>query len=219
MNAPFDPASLAGEKFSIGQPVSRKEDPVLLRGEGRYTDDLNRPDQLFAVMVRSRVAHGDIRAIDLEAALEMPGIRAVVTATELDRAGIGNMPAAAGKHRDGTPTPRPPQRPLATNRVRYVGEPIAMVIADTVKLAKDAAETVYGDIDPLPAVTTAGAAATPRRRGMSVWISISAIAKRSPRLLPGPPTSHDCPYATTASAFVQWHRVTRSVNTTLSLIV
>jgi aerobic carbon-monoxide dehydrogenase large subunit len=161
MNAPFDPASLAGEKFAIGQPVSRKEDPVLLRGEGRYTDDLNRPDQLFAVMIRSRVAHGEIRAIELEAALEMPGVRAVVTAAELDRAGIGNMPAAAGKHRDGTPTARPPQRPLATNRVRYVGEPIAMVIADTVKLAKDAAETVYVDIDALPAVTTAGAAAAP----------------------------------------------------------
>ena len=66
-----------------------------------------------------------------------------------------NMPAAAAKHRDGSPTPRPPQRPLATDRVRYVGEPIAMVVAETGKQAKDAAEIVFVDIDPLPAVTTA----------------------------------------------------------------
>src|SRR6185503_6574014 len=93
------------EKFAIGQPVSRKEDPVLLRGEGRYTDDLNRPNQLFAVMVRSRVAHGEIRGVEADAVREMPGVRAVITAHELDLAGIGNMPAASGKHRDGTATP------------------------------------------------------------------------------------------------------------------
>jgi aerobic carbon-monoxide dehydrogenase large subunit len=159
MNAPFDPALLADEKFAIGQPVSRKEDPVLLRGEGRYTDDLNRPNQLFAVMVRSRVAHGEIRGVETDAAREMPGVRAIITVQQLNSAGVGNMPATSGKHRDGTPTPRPPQRPLATDRVRYVGEPIAMVVAETAKLAKDAAEAIYVDIDPLPAVTTAGAAA------------------------------------------------------------
>jgi carbon-monoxide dehydrogenase large subunit len=71
------------------------------------------------------------------------------------------MPAAAGKHRDGSPTPRPPQRPLAVDRVRYVGEPIAMVVAETSMLAKDAAESIFVDIDPLPAVTTASAAAAP----------------------------------------------------------
>src|SRR6202161_3501215 len=64
MNAPFDPALLFTEKFAVGQPVSRKEDPVLLRGEGRYTDDLNCPGQLFGVVVRSRMAHGEIRSID-----------------------------------------------------------------------------------------------------------------------------------------------------------
>ena len=71
------------------------------------------------------------------------------------------MPAAMGKNRDGTPTPRPPQRPLATDRVRYVGEPIAMVVAETAKQAKDAAELVFAAIDPLPAVTAASAAAAP----------------------------------------------------------
>jgi len=73
MNAPFDPASLTpdsptNEKFAVGQPVSRKEDPVLLRGEGRYTDDLNRPGQLYGVMVRSRIAHGVVRSLDTDAA-------------------------------------------------------------------------------------------------------------------------------------------------------
>jgi carbon-monoxide dehydrogenase large subunit len=161
MDAPFDPALLANERFAVGQPVSRKEDPVLLRGEGRYTDDLNCPGQLYGVMVRSRVAHGKVLSIDADAAREMPGVHAIVTAADLDAAGIRNMPAAAAKHRDGSPTPRPPQRPLATDRVRYVGEPIAMVVAETTKQAKDAAESIFIDIDPLPAVTTASAAAAP----------------------------------------------------------
>ena len=161
MNVPFDPSLLTAEKFAIGQPVSRKEDPVLLRGEGRYTDDLNRPNQLYAVMVRSRMAHGTILGIDAEAAREMPGVRAVILAADLDAAGIRNMPATAGKNRDGSATPRPPQRPLAAGRVRYVGEPIAMVVAETPELAKDAAEMVFADLDPLPAVTTAQQAADP----------------------------------------------------------
>jgi carbon-monoxide dehydrogenase large subunit len=159
MNAPFDPTFLMNEKFAVGQPVSRKEDPVLLRGEGRYTDDLNLPGQLYGVMVRSRMAHGELRSIDADTAREMPGVHMIITAANLDAAGIRNMPAAAGKHRDGTPTPRPPQRPLAADRVRYVGEPIAMVVAETIKQAKDAAESIFVDIDPLPAVTTASAAA------------------------------------------------------------
>jgi carbon-monoxide dehydrogenase large subunit len=161
MNAPFDPGLLPDEKFAVGQPVSRKEDPVLLRGEGRYTDDLNRAGQLYGVMVRSRIAHGILRGMETDAARDMPGVHAIITAADLDAAGIGNMPAAGGKHRDGTPTPRPPQRPLATNRVRYVGEPIAMVVADTAKQAKDAAESIFVDIDQLPAVTTASAASAP----------------------------------------------------------
>jgi aerobic carbon-monoxide dehydrogenase large subunit len=159
MNAPFDPSLLLTEKFAVGQPVSRKEDPVLLRGEGRYSDDLIRPGQLYGVMVRSRVAHGVIRSIDLDAAREMPGVRAVITEAELTEAGVKNMNAASGKHRDGSPSPRPPQRPLAKDFVRYVGEPIAMVVAETSKQAKDAAEAIFVDIDPLPAVTTASAAA------------------------------------------------------------
>jgi aerobic carbon-monoxide dehydrogenase large subunit len=161
MNVVLDPSVLPEGKFAVGQPVSRKEDPVLLRGQGRYADDLNRPNQLYAVPVRSRVAHGTINSIDIDAAKQTPGVKAVILAADLDAAGIGDMPAASGKHQDGTPTPRPKQRPLATNRVRYVGEPIALVVAETVQQAKDGAEAVFVDIDPLPAVSTAaeGAAA------------------------------------------------------------
>jgi carbon-monoxide dehydrogenase large subunit len=161
MNAPFDPSLLNAERFAIGQPVSRKEDPTLLRGEGRYTDDLNRPGQLYAVMVRSRMAHGEIRGIDADAARAMPGVRAIVTAADLDAAGVKNMPAGGGKNRDGSPVARPAQRALAMDRVLYVGEPIAMVVAETAKQAKDAAEAVLVDIDALPAVTTASEAAAP----------------------------------------------------------
>jgi carbon-monoxide dehydrogenase large subunit len=159
MNVPFDPSLLSARRFAIGQPVSRKEDPMLLRGEGRYTDDLNRPKQLYAVMVRSRVAHGIIHHIDAGTACAMPGARLVVLAEDLDAAGIRTMPAAAGKNRDGSPASRPAQKPLAAGRVRYVGEPLAMIVAETSTAAKDAAEAVFADIAPLPAVTMACEAA------------------------------------------------------------
>ena len=132
-----------------------------MRGEGRYTDDLNRPGPTLRRDGAQPDGAWRDACIDTDAAREMPGVRAVITVKDLDAAGIRNMPAAAGKNRDGSPTPRPPQRPLATDRVRYVGEPIAMVVAETDKQAKDAAEAVFADIDPLPAVTTASAAAAP----------------------------------------------------------
>ena len=162
MDVAVDATELATEKFAIGQPVSRKEDPTLLRGEGRYTDDINLPNQLHAVIVRSRVAHGVIRGIDIEAARTMPGVLGIYTGAELRRAGFGNMPSGILiKNRDGTPMHRPPQPPITIDKVRYVGDPIACVVADTVQQAKDAAETVLADIEPLPAVLTAREAAAP----------------------------------------------------------
>ena len=158
MNVAFAPTA---EKFAIGQPVSRKEDPMLLRGEGRYSDDLNLPGQLHAVIVRSRYAHGVLRGIDAAEARAMPGVHLVLTAADLRAGGIGLMQSAHGKHRDGTPTPRPPQMPLAEGHVRYVGDPVACVVAETAKQARDAAEAVLLDIDPLPAITSARAAAAP----------------------------------------------------------
>ena len=153
---------LPPDRFAIGQPVSRKEDPVLLRGEGRYTDDLNLTGELHAVMVRSRVAHGVLRGVDASEARAMPGVHAVYVAADLTAAGIGPMQAnITGVNHDGRPLPKPHQMALATDRVRYVGHPIAVVVADTAPAAKDAAEMVLADIDPLPAVTEPAEAAAP----------------------------------------------------------
>ncbi len=149
-------------RFAVGQPVSRLEDPVLLRGEGRYTDDLNLPGQACAVVVRSRVAHGVLNRIDTETARTMPGVLAIITAADLKAAGIGPMPAnVTGRNHDNRPIPKPAQWALAEGRVRYVGDPVAMVVAETARQAKDAAEMVMLDIDPLPAVTDAAEAAAP----------------------------------------------------------
>ena len=142
---------LAVEKFAVGQSVPRIEDPMLLRGHGRYTDDVSLPGQAYAVMVRSRHGHGVIRAVNTEAARKMPGVLAVYTAADLD--GYGplkcNMPL---KSRDGSPLKKPWRGALARDKVRYVGDPVACVIAETVFAAKDAAEAVEVDVDPLAAV-------------------------------------------------------------------
>lgn len=162
MDVAVDATELATQKFAIGQPVSRKEDPTLLRGEARYTDDINLPNQFHAVIVRSRVAHGVIRSIDSETARAMPGVLGVYTGADLKRAGFGNMPSGILiKNRDGSPMHRPPQPPITIDKVRYVGDPIAWVVAETVQQAKDAAEVVLADIAPLPAVLTAREAAAP----------------------------------------------------------
>ncbi|MCI0755577.1 xanthine dehydrogenase family protein molybdopterin-binding subunit [Teichococcus vastitatis] len=153
MNVPFDTFQV---KYGIGQPVSRKEDPVLLRGEGRYSDDLNLPGQLYAVMVRSPYAHAVLRGIDATEAKDMPGVLAIYTGQDLAAADIGPMLANVGqKNRDGTDVRIPRQMPLTIDRVRYVGEPVAMVIAETAKQARDAAEAVVLDVGVLPAVTEA----------------------------------------------------------------
>jgi len=150
------------EKFGIGQPVPRKEDPVLVRGEGRYTDDINLPGQLYAVMVRSPMAHGLIKSIETEDAKAMPGVLAVYTGHELIAAGLDRMGTGMSfKQRDGSDMPKPVQPPLAIDKVRYVGDPVAIVIAESRYQAKDAAEAVLIDLEQLPAVTKAAEAVKP----------------------------------------------------------
>jgi carbon-monoxide dehydrogenase large subunit len=162
MNAPVDLTMFAEEKYAVGQPVTRKEDPVLLRGEGRYSDDLNLPGQAHAMMVRSSVAHGVLKAIDTSEALKLPGVLAIYTGADIEAAGFGDMPSGMSfKNRDGSEMPKPRQPVLTTDKVRFVGDPIAVVVAETAKQAKDAAEAVMPDIDPLPAVTWASDAAAP----------------------------------------------------------
>jgi carbon-monoxide dehydrogenase large subunit len=152
--------ALSLTKFGIGQPVTRKEDPILVQGQGRYTDDLHQPNQAYAVMVRSSEAHGIIRGIDTDAARAMPGVLAVLTGADLKAYG-GLKCTLPIKGRDGSPIKYVPRPALASDKVRFVGDPVACVIAETIAQAKDAAETVALDIEPLPAVVSARDAAKP----------------------------------------------------------
>jgi carbon-monoxide dehydrogenase large subunit len=152
--------ALSLTKFGVGQPVRRSEDPKLLRGEGQFTDDISRPGQAYAVMVRSREAHGVIRAIDIDTAQTMPGVLAVLTAADLT--GYGGLRSTLPlKNRDGSPIHFVPRPALAGDKVRFVGDPVACVIAETANQAKDAAEAVALDIEPLPAVLTPAEAVKP----------------------------------------------------------
>jgi aerobic carbon-monoxide dehydrogenase large subunit len=145
---------LAIEKFAVGQSVPRLEDPMLVRGQGRYTDDVSLPGQAYGVMVRSRNAHGVIRGIDIKPALQLPGVLAVYTGADLKD--YGPLKCLVGlTNRDGSPLKKPRRAALPTDRVRYVGDPVACVIAETLAQAKDAAEAVVVDIEPLPAVISA----------------------------------------------------------------
>ena len=164
MNEQFDADTIAALKFAVGQPVPRSEDPILVRGAGRYTDDINLPGQAYAAMVRSAVAHGVIRGIDASAARAMPGVLAVYTGDDLQAAGYGAFPnVVALKNRDGSQMRKPKRIALATDRVRFVGDPVAFVVAASEAEARDAAEAVKLDIDELPAVTTPEAALERRR--------------------------------------------------------
>jgi carbon-monoxide dehydrogenase large subunit len=151
---------LALRSYGVGQPVPRTEDPVLLRGAGRYTDDLNEPGQAYACMVRSPHAHGILRGIDAGAARRMPGVLAVYTGEDLQGYGTHKcVPPLL--NRDGTPMKKPARRSLPTDKVRFVGDPVACVVADSALRARDAAEAVELDIEPLPAVSRASEAAQP----------------------------------------------------------
>jgi len=154
--------TIALQKYGVGQPVRRKEDDTLVRGKGKYTDDFNLPRQAFAWIVRSSHAHGVIRGIDTSAARAMPGVLGVWTGTDLNAAGYG--PFTCGlplKNRDGTPLLQTNRTALMTDKVRYVGDPVAFVVAETLAQARDAGEAVVVDIEPLPAVTDPAEAAKP----------------------------------------------------------
>ena len=144
----------AETKFGIGQPVHRREDPTLVQGHGRYTDDVQAEGQAYAAFVRSPFAHGVITAIDLDAAREMPGVLAVYGPQDL--AHYGDFPnVTAFKNRDGSPMLKPKRKPLALDKVRYVGDPVAFVVAETAIEAREAAEAVVIEVDQLPAAATA----------------------------------------------------------------
>ncbi len=153
-------------QFGIGQAVTRFEDRRLLRGEGRFQNDVNLPGQTYAVIVRSVHAHADIRSTDVEAARRAPGVVAVFTADDLARDNLGTMRMTLHRKRpDGTPMFAPPHRGLAVGRARYVGDPVAVVIAESLAQAEDAADQVRIDYAPRPSVTSTAEAIG----GAPVW--------------------------------------------------
>jgi len=189
------------ERFAIGQPVPRGEDPVLLRGEGRYTDDIALEGAAQGHVLRSPYAHGRIARLDTGAALAQPGVIAVLTAADLDAQGIGTMPCMIAdrlKGRGDTPLKVPPYPPLAKETVRYLGQPVAFVVAETLGQARDAAEAIVLEIDELPAVTD------PR----------AALAAGAPQLHDAVPNNMAIDWefgdaAAVEAAFARAHHVTR----------
>ncbi|HYF55066.1 MAG TPA: molybdopterin cofactor-binding domain-containing protein, partial [Salinarimonas sp.] len=146
----------------IGAPVRRKEDQRFITGAGRYTDDLNRPGQAHAYFLRSPHAHALIRGIDASRARAMPGVVAVLTGEDLARDGVGGLICGWMIHsKDGTPMKAGPHPALAQGKVRYVGDHVAVVIAETLAQARDAAEAIEVSYDVLPAVVEAVAAQKP----------------------------------------------------------
>jgi len=155
-------------EFAIGQGVSRFEDPRLIRGGGRYTDDIKLPGLAHGVVLRSPHAHAKINLIDVTAAKQAPGVLAVLTSADVKAAGYGDLPVPGGlKRRDGTPMFKPRYPILAENRVRWVGDYVAFVVAETVAQALDAAEMIAVDYEELPSVTSTAEA--PKPGAPRVW--------------------------------------------------
>lgn len=155
----------------IGQPLRRKEDPRLLSGGGEYADDIALEDAGHAVFLRAAEAHARILSIDTAAARAAPGVRAVLTGADLAAAGVGPIPHAIGSSQagadvrlanlDGSERARTDHHPLPRARIRFSGEAYALVVADTLDQARDAAELVEARFESLPAVTSARAALAP----------------------------------------------------------
>ena len=136
----------------IGMPVQRREDYRFITGQGTYTDDINRPGQLYAYILRSPHAHARIGGIDTAAAQRAPGVVAVYTGKDMAADGVGGLPCGWQIHsKDGSPMAEPPHPVLAVDRVRYVGDPVALIVAETLAQARDAAELVNVDYAEHPA--------------------------------------------------------------------
>src|SRR5437867_6866090 len=149
-------------EFALGQPVSRFEDPRLLRGGGRYVDDMVLPRMVFGHVLRSPHAHARIRSIDTTAAKGAPGVLAVLTGADWEASGWRDLPTAAGnRRRDGSPAYRPRFPALVQDRVRWVGDYVAFVVAETRHQAADAAELIEVEYEPLPAIVSTEGALAP----------------------------------------------------------
>ena len=142
-------------KYGIGQSVPREEDPYLVQGLGRYVDDVTLTGQLRGYVLRTPHAHARIKSIDATAAKTMPGVQLVLTGKDEAITSLGmQKPLAPRKKRDGSATPAASSLALAKDRVRYIGDLVAFVVADTLEQAKDAAETIEVDYGSLPVVVS-----------------------------------------------------------------
>src|SRR5438105_5176495 len=151
-------------EFAIGQSVSRFEDPRLLRGGGRYVGDIMLPGMTFGYVLRSPHAHARIRAIDTAKAKAAPGVLAVLTGADWQASGWGDLPVPGGLSRRDGSVFKPPYPGLVRDRVRWVGDYVAFVVAESYFQAQDAAELITVDYEPLPAIVStaeATAAAAP----------------------------------------------------------
>lgn len=156
-------------RFGLGQSIRRREDACLVVGGGSFQEDRAPDDALRAAFLRSPVAHARIMRLDADAAREVPGVRGVLLGADFEAAGVNDCEAVCVPNRDGTTTPRPKRPLVATDRVRFVGEPVALVLAETLAAARDACELIAVDYQELPAVTD------------------TATADRQP-----PPALHEC---------------------------
>ena len=163
---------MATTKFGLAQPVRRVEDPRLLKGMGRYTDDIVLPGMLHGIVLRGPHAAAKILSMDTKAATALPGVRAIYTAADLKAAGLGTLPCAAPvQNRDGSDMASPAHPVLADGAVHHVGDPVAFVVADTLEQARDAAELVQVDYDVLPSATDLATAMDP---GVpAVWAGVT----------------------------------------------
>jgi carbon-monoxide dehydrogenase large subunit len=150
-------------KFGIGQPIRRFEDQRLITGTGRYTDDISIAGQAHTYVLRSPAAHARIRRVDPAAARAMPGVLIVLTGEDVTADGLGDLPCIFPlQNRDGSARHDTPRPILATDKARYAGQPIALVVAETLNNARDAAEAIELDLDELPAVVDSTAAIADR---------------------------------------------------------
>lgn len=187
-------------KFGVGQPVRRFEDMALVTGHGRYTDDIELPGMVHAYVLRSPTAHAKLGSIDSSAARGKPGVLLILTGEDVVADGLGDLPCLVPlPNRDGTPRHDTPRPVLAVGKVRHVGHPVALVVAETLDQARDAAEAIVVNFEELPAVIDGRAA-------------LEAGAPQVFDTIPGNVVfdwdNDTCDFAATEAAFARAFRVT-----------
>ena len=207
----------------IGTPVRRREDYRFLTGQGTYTDDINRPGQLYAYILRSPHANARIAGIDTSAAASAPGVVAVYTGKDMAADGVGGLPCGWQIHsKDGSPMIEPPHPPLVVDRVRHVGDQVAVVIAETPRAGARRRRAdpgrlcrgAGGDRPGRGAAAGRAAGLAARRRAISATTGISAISPRSRPRSPRRRGSSSSTSPTTGSSPTRWSRAPRSASST-----